>query len=478
MLNSQKLAKNTLYLTLASIAQKVIAFAYFSVVARYIGVEGTGSYFLALAVTGVMSVFADLGLTSVLIREVAKKGREPIEWVRNIVGIKLIAVPITLIATFIIPIFLNYDADITLLIRIAAFILVADTVTLSFYGVLRGLHSLKYEAIGIFTGQTIVAVVGSILLFTNTATIPLLIGVLLLGSTWNMFFSAFQVARKLTWKALLPSYSMGFKPLKIALAFFLAAIFVKLYSYIDTITLSKVLGQSAVGIYAVAYKFTYAFQFLPLAFVASLYPTMSQYSDDKDHLKKILLDAFWYMGLLGFPIVFGIFALSDQIILTVYGADYEQSIIALQILIFALIPIFLDFPVGSLLNATNRQTTKMVLMGITMLINLTANLILIPKFGVIGASIAGLISFSFLFISGFLVTRSIFKLSIIDIIKRIGGLFISSIGMAIVVIFIKEYVNIVVSIFAGAVIYISSAFMTRSFTVEHLKSIKHLLLKK
>jgi len=44
------LAQNTLYLTLASVGQKAVAFLYFAMIARFMGVEDTGSYFLALAV--------------------------------------------------------------------------------------------------------------------------------------------------------------------------------------------------------------------------------------------------------------------------------------------------------------------------------------------------------------------------------------------------------------------------------------------
>lgn len=478
MSTQAKLASNTLYLTLASIAQKVIAFVYFTIIARFAGVSDTGSYFLALAVVSVMSALGDVGLTSVLIREVSRNHDKAKEWVKNVIGWKMIAIPVAVIASFIVPEVLNYRQELTLLIRVASLVMVADMISVSLYGALRGLQSLKYEAIGIFIGQTLSATIGTVLIFTGHATLALLIVALLVGSIWNACFSAWHIIRKLGAKALIPSYSFGLTPIKLSFAFFLAAVFVKLYSYIDSITLSAVLGEEAVGIYAVAYKLTYAFQFLPLAFVAALYPTMSRFSKDTETLKNVLLDAFWYLGLIGFPIVFGIWSLSPEIIHAFYGTAFEPSIIALQVLIFVLLPIFLDFPIGSFLNATNRQATKTALMGITMMINLIANITLIPRFGVLGASIASLISFTFLFVSGWVIVRRILQLSEWQLVKRIGGLLLSAIVMAVIVVITKEFMHFTLAIILGAIVYGACTLFTGSLTVDHLLGLKRLIWKK
>src|SRR5437868_4622435 len=65
-------ARNTATLLVASILQKILAFAYFAVIARLAGVHDTGTYFFALSWTLMFSIVTDLGLTSVLIRESAR----------------------------------------------------------------------------------------------------------------------------------------------------------------------------------------------------------------------------------------------------------------------------------------------------------------------------------------------------------------------------------------------------------------------
>ena len=71
-MKSHSIAKNTTFMTFASVGQKIVAFAYFTIIANIIGVESLGTYFTALAFTTVFVVFVDLGFTNVLVREAAK----------------------------------------------------------------------------------------------------------------------------------------------------------------------------------------------------------------------------------------------------------------------------------------------------------------------------------------------------------------------------------------------------------------------
>ncbi|MBU4452817.1 polysaccharide biosynthesis C-terminal domain-containing protein, partial [Patescibacteria group bacterium] len=327
-------------------------------------------------------------------------------------------------------------------------------------------------------GQIITAITGTILLVTGTATLPILVFALATGSVWNVFFSASRVVHHAGWKSLLPTWQMGWKPLTMAFAFFLAAAFTKVYSYADSVILGRVLDESAVGLYAVAYKLTYAFQFIPLAFVAALYPTMSANSNDKAELKRILLDALWYVSLIGAPIVFGIWAVAPEVIDLFYGSAFAGSVLPLQILIFVLLFIFLDFPIGSLLNATDRQAVKTIIMGVTMVISVCSNLVLIPIYGVVGACISALISFIIMFVSGWIFACPGIGVKVADLFKSINKIYVSAIAMAIVVFFVKSIVPIFVAIFVGAVVYVSLAYVLGAIRKDHFVEGWRMLTKK
>src|SRR3990167_823816 len=69
-----RIAKNTAYLTMAFTAQKILSFAYFAFIARFIGNDdsGIGKYVFALSFTAIFGMFIDFGMHPVLIREIAR----------------------------------------------------------------------------------------------------------------------------------------------------------------------------------------------------------------------------------------------------------------------------------------------------------------------------------------------------------------------------------------------------------------------
>src|SRR3989344_1755565 len=105
-----------------------------------------------------------------------------------------------------------------------------------------------------------------------------------------------------------------------------------------------------------------------------------------------------FLKILSVPLALGVVALADKIILALYTSEYEPSIITLQIFILAVIPIFLSYPVGSILNSCDKQSINTANMGIIMILNIILNIILIPIYQHLGAAIAALISLSILFI--------------------------------------------------------------------------------
>lgn len=473
-----QLVRNTALLTGASIGQKIVAFLYFAFLARIFGDEIIGVYFLALGLTTTIGVLDDIGLTSVLIREVAKTKEKATEYLRNIIGLKLLTVPVTILAAVILPGVLGFSEQAKMLTEIAIAVMLLDTISLTFYGVLRGMHELKYESLGIFIGQTLTTIVGIAIVYFGPADLRLLIVALVVGSFWNAAFSVYNVVKRLGVSALMPSYSLGLKPLKMSFMFFLAAVFVKIYSYVDSFTLATVIGDAAVGVYAVAYKLTYAFQFLPLAFVGALYPKMSAEAKDTKALRKTLLDAEWYMALLAAPIVFGIFSLAPEIIGLFYGEKFHAAGVTLQILIFVLIFVFLDFPMGSLMNATGNQRIKTGIMGVTMVINVVANLTLIPILGIPGAAVSAILCFAFMFTAGFVAVRSIAGVTVSDLIWKTGGFFLAGLVMAIAVLTLKTVIPWMVTIPVGAVIFFIVAFLTKAITKGHVHSLMAIVKRK
>ena len=430
MSHGKKIAENAAWLMVATTAQKAIAFVAFTVIARLAGTSLTGQYFFAVSITSIFVTFADLGLTPVLIREMAadeNKGRAV--FARAMLA-KAILLPLTILAAIGYAWLIGQwrpdnmpPETFTAVIISAIFVMAADATSVMWYGAIRGRRDLRFEAAGMFVGQILTAVIGISAAWFHFGVIGLVTG-LAAGSLWNLGWSISVVNRLGLWPK--DNKEFTFKRLLwYAAPFALAGIFVKVYSYADSQVLQAVFGSVAVGQYAVAYKLTYALQFLPITFVAALYPGLAHAArHDKDAIPGILKGSQRLMLIASVPMTALLSALAPRLITRLYGPAFEGSILPLMVLPWVLIPIFLDFPVGSLLNSTHRAHQKTTAMGITMVVNVLANLALVPMYGPVGAAWAGVISFWLLFFIGWWYARREMALS------WFGPLFLRGLGAA------------------------------------------------
>lgn len=459
-LEPSKIAKNTIYLTFATIGQKVLAFFYFVLIARLASVQGTGKYFFVVSFTTIFSIFIDLGLSSVLTRESAKNREVAGRYLGNILGVKAVLGVITYLAVVAAINILDYPPATKMMVYLSGFVMLLDSFHLTFYAVFRGLHNLKYESMGVVIGETVIIMFGitSLLL---AAPLYFLIFALMCGSVFNFSFSLI-----LLWKRtdIRPRLALDKSVLlvlfKIAYPFALAGVFVKIYSYLDSILLSKLVGDTAVGFWSVAYKITYAFQFIPMAFAASMFPAMSAYYVlDKTLLRKTFERAIFYLAVLAVPIAFGIFSLAEPIILKLYGSAYAASVAPLQIAIFAAIFIFLNFPVGSLLNASDRQMTNTMIMGAAMALNVILNVILIPRFSFLGAAVSVTVSHSVLFILGMIFANKVVSYNKSFLFGSLLKIVFSAGLMGVAIIYSRPYIHWLFLIPLGGLIYFGVLFL-------------------
>lgn len=450
MSHAKSIAQNAAWLMFATTAQKAISFVTFIVIARLVDVAVTGEFFFAVSITSIFVTIADLGLTPVLIREMAaneKRGRAA--FARAMIA-KAFLLPLTAGLAIGYAWLINVRGDVFMAVVISAlFVMAADATSVMWYGAIRGRRELRYEAAGMFLGQILTATIGISAAYLGFGVVGLVWG-LAAASLWNVGWSVYQVWRLGLWPKGASQWSW-LELARMAAPFAMAGIFVKIYSYVDSQVLNAVHGAVAVGQYAVAYKLTYALQFMPMVFVAALYPGLSHAAEhDKGAIPGIMKGSQRLMLLAAVPMTALLSALSGRLIYLLYGAKYAGSIPTLLVLPWVLIPIFLDFPIGSLLNSTRRAHLKTAAMGIAMVINVILNFILVPPYGPVGAAWAGVVSFWALFFVGWWFARKDMALS------WFGPLFLRALGAALVTwsaitYFIPPMTNVFAFVFAVAV---------------------------
>lgn len=482
MVSSKKITANTSFFMTALVIQKVLSFVYFTILARNLGAESIGQYFFAISFATMFSVLTDLGLSPLLIRQVARDEDhddalagvdESKKWFYQIFTLKLIFAAITAVLLIALDFILYHNDAVRNLIFLTTSIIIIDSFTLFFYAYIRGRQNLKFESWGTIIFQIIVIIMGLSLLQV-TDNVFIMLTVLFVASLFNLIYSGVILRKKFHVKMkLYYSKDLAKKIMDIALPFALAAIFAKIYAYIDTILLKMFMGDAGVGFYSVAYKITFSFQFIPLAFVAALYPAFSNYfKNDQDKLTRTFAKSFNYLAFIAMPVAFGIIALAQEIVAKLYTSEFSLSIFPLQVLIASIPFLFINFSLSSFLNATERQKLNTKNLGIIMIFNIILNLIFIPRFGIWGASLASSLSTLFLFI---LNLRQVMK--VVDMplrfFKPLLGVIFSSVLMYIAVINVKDSIGWLLSILVGGAVYLFFSFITRTIKKEDILFIKN-----
>jgi O-antigen/teichoic acid export membrane protein len=150
---------------------------------------------------------------------------------------------------------------------------------------------------------------------------------------------------------------------------------------IDALMIDRFLGTEAVARYGLAYKI-YGVLIQPAYFfTASVFPLMAAGGKNKLFAKSL---GWLSLGLL--LIIPPAFILSGWMIGVLAGEGFEQSVRVLRILLAALVFAYFNHLTGFQLISRGGQGKMLKLGVISLLFNLGANFLIVPKFGIIGAA--------------------------------------------------------------------------------------------
>ncbi len=473
-----KVALSGAIYTFALVIQKIISFAYFSIVAGVLGPERLGTYVFALSFAAFFSIVLDLGFVPMAIRIFSQDEKNQKKNFGIFFAIRIIMAFFSLAVLWIFALIIGYDSEILTLLGITSAIMVMDAFTAFFYTIFRARQKIIYESIGTVIFQIIVLVFGLIVI-SKTNNLMFLLMVIGIGSLWHFLYSGFLLIKKMR-IPIVPIYSKDEIKIWIirAIPFFMTAGFIKAYNTIDSILLKNISGDEAVGLYAIPAKIVFTFPFVALAVTAVIYPAMSNYAiNSKERLQSIFERTYQFLFAVSAPICVGIFLLSEPIILRIWP-EFKDSIPALKVLIWAVVFLYIEYPFGSLLNATGNEKRNTINRGLQLFVFIIFNLILIPKYSFMGAVYSALLCSILIVFLGWLKARKIIEIMGQKMILATMKIFIASIIMGVFVNFsIKEYSFLVV-IPVAAILYAFILIILKLYGEEDWKWLKGVLLRK
>lgn len=176
----------------------------------------------------------------------------------------------------------------------------------------------------------------------------------------------------------------------------LSGLAVMVYMRIDQVMLGQMLGDEAVGVYSAAVRISEVWYFIPVAIVASVFPSIIEAKKRSEPLYyKRLQKLYDLMVLLSLSVAIPMVFLSSWLVELLYGEQYREAGTVLAVNIWTGLFVSLGLAAGKwvILEGYFRNALFRVLLGAC--INILANSILIPIYSVSGAAWATLISYAF-----------------------------------------------------------------------------------
>ncbi len=341
-----------------------------------------------------LGIFADFGLNTLMTREVVRNKSLTNKYLNNIFSIKLLQVTILMIFVLVIVKVLDYPIETVYVLYFMMILLIFNTFSNFFASIFQSYEKLEYQSIASVLNSILMLIGILILINYNYGLVTFTILYALVGGLillYYLFISTkiFKFSRpkiEVDWDFWKPT-------IKTAAQFGLIGVFVTIYIWIDSVMLSFMQGNEAVGLYNAAYRIVLFLLFIPTVINSAIFPVMSRlYVSSSNSLEKIVEKYFKFMILIGIPIGVLITILSNQIIILIFGKAFLASAPALQILIWATVLTFGNAAFVQLFQSTNKQILLTKITFIGMVVNITLNLILIPKFSYIAASFNTLIT--------------------------------------------------------------------------------------
>jgi len=181
------------------------------------------------------------------------------------------------------------------------------------------------------------------------------------------------------------------------------------------------------------------------------------------------------MIIIGIPIGTTTTLLADKIIILIFGTGYTQSITALQILIWTLVFTFGGASFVRLLEATQRQLVLSKITGISVILNLLLNLILIPKFSLIGACIATVLTEIFLVSVVFRICYQLgYGIKIKKISTDLFKIIFASLIMGFIIYCIKD-LNLLLILIVSILVYFPLLYLVGGIDKVDIKIIKEMI---
>ncbi|MDI4650329.1 flippase [Cohnella hashimotonis] len=366
-------------------------------VARYLGPSDFGLLNFAQAFVALFAAFSALGLDGIVVRNLAHHAEKKREILGTTFLLKLVGgVLLTVVSLVTILVIRGDDHQSVLLVMVVSLGSIFQSMDAIDFWFQANIKS-KFTVYARSASFIMISILKVGLILTGADLMAFAIAGVLeigLGSIFMMFIYQKKEFDLFKWKA---RFSLARNLLRDSWPLIFSNIVVVIYMKIDQIMLGQLKNSENVGIYSAAVRLSEVWYFIPTAIVSSLAPIIASSKRDGNRIKYDTLNQqlFNVVAILSIGIAIPMTFLSDTIVNLLYGNEYAVAGKVLNIHIWSAIFVFLGVARNPYILNEGLMKFSFATNGIGALTNIILNLFLIPKYGMIGAAYATLISQAF-----------------------------------------------------------------------------------
>ena len=363
-------------------------------VARYLGPERFGLLSYTLSFVLLFGSLASFGLDDILVRELVQRPEQRNNLLGTVFWLKVCGTAVMGTAIALVLQFKVEDQQTNWMIALITFgFLFQATNVVDFYfqSQVQSKFAVRAQAI-----QLILTSLFKIYLVWNQAELIWFALALMLDQVVVAVLFLLVYQWKIEW---FPFFSFTWiqakKLMRDAWPLIFAGMVVSVYMKIDQVMLKEMLDAKAVGVYAAAVKLCEAWYFVPTAVMASLFPAVIKARKNSETLYEERVQKLYDLMIWGsVAVALPTTLLADWVILILYGSDFQEAADVLRIYIWAGVFVSLGVASSKWLVAENLQRYLFYITALGAVLNISCNFWLIPIYGIKGAALATIISYS------------------------------------------------------------------------------------
>ena len=459
------LARDALYAVVFHVGPRVANVIIFILLGRIAGPDEAGIFTLAATYLLILSM-AMRGMDDLIVRQIAREPSHAPRYLTNFLLVRVAMAAVLNLALMLLLVqFSNYREETVATILILSLSLIPDSISYLGDSILTGLRQFSPPAI-IWSGSSLFKLIGGLIIIFTGGTVQHIAVVWLVGSILGCIFMLIMAIRHAGYAG---SFNLrDWRPLtsnwQTMPIFVLLTTLAVIETQFDTVILSGLHGESMVAWFGAATTVAYGLVTFSQAYRMAIYPRMShQAKHSTEGLWRLYNQSFRTLGIFVIPVVAGIIILAPKIVPLVFGDQFQPTISVLQILIVAVIFIFLTEPNIRMMLVNNHQQKLLWFLLAVAISNIVVNLVLAPRYGANGSAVARVSTAMLFFVLTFLfITQNRSRLiSLRLLIKPL----VAAVVMVVVVFLTRQW-PIVITILLGATTYFAVLFFIGGISTD------------